>query len=592
MTLAHTYRFGTLEDHFHFGWEMGRIARALASGDGFANPFGGRTGPTAWVPPLYPALMAGVFKIFGIYSPLSAWVMLTLNSLFSAITALAIFEIATRCYGERVATWSAWLWCLHPAAMQFAVRWVWDTSLTAALFAIVLVLTLRMSCVGDGLSCGQPASKGLRSWLLLGLLWGLIGFSNSTLLLFLPINIMWLLRRMPRTKSTVRGAIAAVFVFIFCTSLWTFRNWKVFGTFVPSRSNLGVEMWAWNKPDATGIALGAPIEPVPQDPRYILYAKMGEIAYSRHQGALARAYIQREPGHFALLSLKRFYFFWAGAPHPVDNKPLIEGTRELNYCFISLTGLMGLALSIKNRVPASDLFAWALVLLPLTYYFVSVQARFRHPLEPLITICSVYLFQSAKLSRSRNETSAEEPVLTVVSPDSAEFGTVPILSRFSRWLKKRYFLNGVSTNDKVLEIGCGDGWVGRYLKKRGVTDLTDIDTTPAATINGDIRDWRSLGLEPKTFDVIAAFEVLEHVDCLNDCFELLKPGGRLLVTSPFPPADRFLEKLENWKLNQHRTSPHDHLTYFRENDLFSIEHMWRPLYLSQWVIFIRKPDRT
>src|SRR5271157_1961566 len=153
MTLAHTYRFGTLEDHFHFGWEMGRIARALASGDGFANPFGGRTGPTAWVPPLYPALMAGIFKIFGIYSALSAWVMLTLNSLFSAITALAIFEIATRCYGERVATWSAWLWCLHPAAMQFAVRWVWDTSLTTALFAIVLVLTLRMSCIGNSLSC-------------------------------------------------------------------------------------------------------------------------------------------------------------------------------------------------------------------------------------------------------------------------------------------------------------------------------------------------------------------------------------------------------------------------------------------------------
>ena len=38
----------------------------------------------------------------------------------------------------------------------------------------------------------------------------------------------------------------------------------------------------------------------------------------------------------------------------------------------------------------------AFVLLPLTYYFITVEARFRHPLEPLIVIFSVYLFQSAR----------------------------------------------------------------------------------------------------------------------------------------------------------------------------------------------------
>jgi SAM-dependent methyltransferase len=167
--------------------------------------------------------------------------------------------------------------------------------------------------------------------------------------------------------------------------------------------------------------------------------------------------------------------------------------------------------------------------------------------------------------------------------------SVPILSSFSRKLKKLYFLNAISTENRVLEIGCGDGWVGRYLRSRGVMHVVDVDTTPAATIVGDIRNWRQLGMEPQSFDVIAAFEVLEHVDCLKDCFELLRPGGRLLVTSPFPPADRFLERLEKWQLNQPRTSPHDHLTYFRENALFSIDRIWRPLCLSQWVIFRRKP---
>ena len=54
------------EDNFGFGFEMGRVGRSIALGQGFSNPYGGNTGPTAWEPPLYPYLIAGVFKIFGI----------------------------------------------------------------------------------------------------------------------------------------------------------------------------------------------------------------------------------------------------------------------------------------------------------------------------------------------------------------------------------------------------------------------------------------------------------------------------------------------------------------------------------------------
>ena len=68
--ILHTYKFRTSESNFGFGWEMGRIAESLALGEGFSNPFHGTTGPTAWEPPLTPFLIAGVFKLFGIYSRL------------------------------------------------------------------------------------------------------------------------------------------------------------------------------------------------------------------------------------------------------------------------------------------------------------------------------------------------------------------------------------------------------------------------------------------------------------------------------------------------------------------------------------------
>src|SRR5258706_6341522 len=86
VTVGHTYRVNPGADHFGFGWETGRIARSIAEGNGFSSAIHGTTGPTAWVAPLYPYLVAGVFRLFGVYTWSSAWVLLALNSLFSALT--------------------------------------------------------------------------------------------------------------------------------------------------------------------------------------------------------------------------------------------------------------------------------------------------------------------------------------------------------------------------------------------------------------------------------------------------------------------------------------------------------------------------
>ena len=77
------YRTRPGEDNFGFGFEMGRVGRSIALGQGFSNPYGGNTGPTAWEPPLYPYLIGGVFKVFGVYTYASAWVLLSINSLFA-----------------------------------------------------------------------------------------------------------------------------------------------------------------------------------------------------------------------------------------------------------------------------------------------------------------------------------------------------------------------------------------------------------------------------------------------------------------------------------------------------------------------------
>lgn len=397
ITVGHTYRVRPFQDHFQFGWEMGRIARALVTGYGYADPFVGHTGPTAWVPPLYPLLIAAVFKLFGVYSAFSAWVILTINSIFSAATALFVYEIAARCYSRRVAVWSAWLWALYPAALQYAVHWIWEMSLTAMLFSWVLVVALRMRSIGESSSDERAQSVG--HWLLFGALWGLIALSNATLLLFLPVCGIWILCGSRQLAPGLQRATLAALIFLAILAPWIWRNWTVFHAFIPIRGNLGAEMYAGSGPGSNGFAFMATLPLVERDPETMRYKALGEVRYVKEQGRKAKAYIAAHRKHYLEISLKRFYFYWVSVPHPADRSELLEFGRELSYCFLSITGCLGLALSLKNRMPASGLFACAFVLLPATYYFVTVAARFRHPLEPLIAIFSVYLFQSAQPRR-------------------------------------------------------------------------------------------------------------------------------------------------------------------------------------------------
>ena len=403
LTVAHTYHIRTFQDHFQFAWEVGRIARALATGYGYADPFVGHTGPTAWAPPVYPLLLAGVFKVFGVYTPASAWVILTLNSLFSAAIAPAVYEIAHRCYdsygyGKRVALWSGWLWALYPAAMQYAVRWVWEMSLTTCLFAWVLVIALRVRGIGED---DAEGTHTMGRWSAFGVLWALIWMSNSTLILFLPVCGLWMVMG-PRKerRRALAGAMLSGVLCIACVAPWVYRNWVVFHAFIPTRGNLGAELYQSVLVEHEAFPWGTTIPYVEAHPEYKAYLAMGEVAYVKHKGEQADAIIRTHKRRFVEYALKRFYFFWAGVPHPIEHGWLNEFGRELNYSFLSVAGLLGLGLSLRRWVPGAVLFAWAFLMLPLAYYFVTSGARFRHPLEPLIDILGVFLFQSAARRRS------------------------------------------------------------------------------------------------------------------------------------------------------------------------------------------------
>ncbi len=393
MTAGHFYRIPAYEDHFKFGFEMGRIARSLATGHGYANPFDRPSGPTAWVTPLYPLLMAGVFRLFGVYTALSAWVILAFNCVCSALTTRTTWEITLRCFNRRVALWAAWIWALYPAAMQYAVKWVWEMSLTTLLFSCILMLALRMRNIGGSAEESEDAAS-TRRWAVFGLLWGVITLSSASIAVFLPFCGIWILKGTPHLKRQLpRLALAAVLC-VACIVPWIVRNALVFHHFVPMRSNFGAEFAMGNDPFFEGTVVGSPVA-LPEEEA--LLDRVGELTYSRMRGRQAIAGIRRDPGAFIRLTLRRVYFFWADVPHATNRgKEWTEYVRSLNFQFASIAGVLGLILALRRGIPGAALFAIAFAVIPFVYYFVFVQARFRHPLEPLIAILGVYLFQSAE----------------------------------------------------------------------------------------------------------------------------------------------------------------------------------------------------
>ena len=392
MTLLRYYHVRPQNDHFEFGWEMGRVARAVASGRGYADPFHGTTGPTAWVTPLYPLLMAAVFKVFGIYTAASAWVVLAINCVLNALLVPLIWATGERVFAQPVARWSAWIWALYPAAMQFAVKWFWEMSLTAALFQAALLLALIMRGVGSRPGDGPTWKR----WLLFGLLWGALALSNPGVLPFLPACGVWILATKGREWwRDFPKAFAAGLVFLALVAPWAYRNWVTLHAELPMRSNFGAELYMANGPGATGIIMEDE-HPNVDLKQYHLYVEMGEVAYARWRGQLAGAMIRKDVPRFLRLCLTRVYFFWSGVPNASD-KPFNNLGRGINFAGASCAGLLGLALLLKRRRPAAGLLATAFLLIPLAYYIVSAAARFRHPLEPLIDLLAVYLFQQAEL---------------------------------------------------------------------------------------------------------------------------------------------------------------------------------------------------
>ncbi len=371
----------------HLGGENYQIARALVAGKGFANPFGRQTGPTAWMPPVVPALFAGLLWLCdGDRNDVMVLVVLLQDLTFVAAGVLAI-AVAGRT-NARFAPWLAA--CAFLAALVMNFRSAFQTTHDSWLVLGALGLLVAW------LSCGQPFRSRLQAvgWGAFGgfaaLVSPVVGFTWG----FVSLVAAW------RDRAW-RPLAAASLVAAVVLAPWTARNYARFGRLIPVKSNLAYESYQSQCLTDDGVVRGATFAhhpyAAPAGPEGKEYEDLGEPAFMARKFQQFEESVRAAPREFARRvanrALTATLLYTPFSPEAEARRPwalwLSRFTHPLP--FLSLV----LLLATARRLPL-DRTEWVLIGVYLAYLLPYVAAScYERYLFPLAGVNALLVVSAA-----------------------------------------------------------------------------------------------------------------------------------------------------------------------------------------------------
>ena len=363
--------------------EMFGIARSLTAGHGFASPFFVNSGPTAFISPGYPLIVAGILRIFGV-SGVALVALVALQILFSTLTVWLTIRVAQQYFGVSTAIIAG---CLCGFSLSLAIQpfWVWESCLSSLLLLSLFAFLSRprtktqWAAAGAGVAVTTLINPALFPSLLFIAIWR-AGHSRI---------IPWL----------------GILIFLLVYAPWPARNLITMHAAIPFRSNLGYELWMGNHPGADG-RFHHDLDPEENPQERARFVALGELGYMRMKTSAAHDYIQTHPAEFFRLTLRRIADFWTASS---------EGEWPLGAAFV-LLAFSGLAFLWRSH-PELRGYAIPLAIYPLPYYFTHADGRFRHMIDPLLAILAahaVVVFGRA-VAAHRKSRQREDELLAAVA---------------------------------------------------------------------------------------------------------------------------------------------------------------------------------
>jgi 4-amino-4-deoxy-L-arabinose transferase-like glycosyltransferase len=393
MCFLYPERTDPYRDHWRMGGEAGRIARSIALGEGFSNPLFGKTGPTAWLAPVFPYLLAGIFKLFGIYSTASAIVALALDCLFSALTCIPVYFIARKHFGGPAAVWAGWGWAFFPYAIFFSADFIWATTLTTLLMTLVFLSAIYLE-----------TSWSAWLWLGFGVLSALGGLTDPVVMSVAPVLGAWAWYRRYRSgRAWCLPGAAAVLAVAVVVAPWFIRNYETFHKVIPFRSCLGLEVYFGNNQDSWH--WGPPgYHPSDNENEWREYQRLGEIAYTSKKFHEGLAFISSHKALYVTQTLRRIVYLWTGFWSFSHRYLQEEPADPLNMVFctgLTVLTLIGLRRAwLLNRSIAMP-YVLVFLFFPIIYYLTHPEDYYRRPIDPQYVVLAAYAAASRLMERKR-----------------------------------------------------------------------------------------------------------------------------------------------------------------------------------------------
>jgi hypothetical protein len=355
--------------------EYWNIARALAQGEGFAHPFDQRTGPSAWMAPVLPVLLALVVADDGSVALVNNTIVI-LHAAVLIATAVLVLVLA-RQTGAQLGVWTAA--ALFLGALLYQHRLCFES---ASLDCWLLLVTVDLLIAG---LCWARPLRG--SWAAAG--WGVFG--GLCVLVSPVIGAAWWALTLAislRPRALTRLAVALVAAGLTITP-WVVRNYLVFGRLIPVKSNLAYELYQSQCLQADGVLHSRSFDVHPfgtHRPEGRAYREMGEMAYLDKKSEEFREAVAAAPLDFLDRVADRFLaatlWFVPFQREQESQRPWAVWLCRLAHPLplVALALLIGSHIAGPRLAGAQWLVIGAYLLCLLPYVAISYYDRYAFPL--------------------------------------------------------------------------------------------------------------------------------------------------------------------------------------------------------------------
>jgi hypothetical protein len=260
-----------------FGFEVSNIACAwVCGGQGFASPFGGNTGPTAWIAPGLVALYAASFGLFGCFTVKSILALFGVALLLSLATCWLTYQNALLLFADRsTALLAAILFAVAPFDLWlFRVASAMELNVYTFFLALLLYLALRY-----WRSPTRASLLGLAATTALAVLC-YPGFGLCT---FAVVVLRLLVARPTRVAAHILLFVTVVGAGVFPYLVWQRIR---MGGWVPVKSNGAFELYLGNTLKARGLLSDTVFKshhPSQSQAEFLRYRELGEVPYIREK---------------------------------------------------------------------------------------------------------------------------------------------------------------------------------------------------------------------------------------------------------------------------------------------------------------------